>query len=76
MLQPSPLNRNLVPRFTKGGGAQENEEDALAGENRGCWTAERSKTSRSDNFIGYSRWRRIVSSPHAEADPFRWSKNF
>jgi hypothetical protein len=29
MLQPSPLNRNLVPRFTKGGGAQENEEGCI-----------------------------------------------
>jgi hypothetical protein len=32
--------------------------------------------SRSDNFIGYSVWRRTVSSSNAEADTFYWSKNF
>jgi hypothetical protein len=29
----------------------------------------------SDNFIGYSGWRRTVSSSNAEADTFYWSKN-
>jgi hypothetical protein len=29
VLQPSLVKRNLVPRFTKGGGAQENNEDDL-----------------------------------------------
>jgi hypothetical protein len=29
MLQPSFLKRNLIPRFMKGGGAQENNEECL-----------------------------------------------
>jgi hypothetical protein len=29
VLQPFPLNRNLVLRFAKGGGAQENDEGCI-----------------------------------------------
>jgi hypothetical protein len=35
MLQPFPLNRNLISRFVKGGGAQEMMKDALVVEIRG-----------------------------------------
>jgi hypothetical protein len=34
------------------------------------------RLSRSDNFFGYSGWRRTVSNSNAEADTFHWSKNF
>jgi hypothetical protein len=76
MLQPSPLNRNLILRFTKEGEHKKTMNAALIVEIREYWTAERSKTSWSDNFIRYSGWRRTISSSHAEADTFYWSKNF
>jgi hypothetical protein len=56
MLQPSPLNRNLIPRFTKEGEHKKTMKDALIVEIREYWTAEWSKTSQSDNFIGYFGW--------------------
>jgi hypothetical protein len=34
VLQPSPIKRNLVLRFTKGGGARETIKDALIEEKR------------------------------------------
>jgi hypothetical protein len=40
MLHPFPLNRNLVPRFAKGGGAQETMKDALVTEIRECWNSQ------------------------------------
>jgi hypothetical protein len=43
-------------------------KDALVVEIREYWTAKWSKTSQSNNFIGYSEGRRTVSHSNAEAD--------
>jgi hypothetical protein len=65
MLQPSPLNKNLIPRFTKGDGAQETTmNDTLIVEIREY------QNSREEDLRGFPysfSFRAWVTEPIAES---------
>jgi hypothetical protein len=69
MLQPSPLKRNLVPRFTKGGGAQEND-DALVVEIREYRDSQEEDLHGLPCSISFRAW---VTEPIAESSHVAFS---
>jgi hypothetical protein len=64
MLQPFPLNRNLVPRFVKGGGHKITMKDALVAKIRGYQDNQEDDRHGFPCSLSFRAW---VTEPIAES---------